>query len=88
MQSIVSVQSYRSAAHIAFKSIDYRRGAFPTDSTCPDHPREQAPAYGRRLVDRVVRQHYFSCCPGSLPVAKNSSSSSVKGSCATIQRAR
>ena len=22
--------------------------------TCPDHPREQAPACGRRLVDRVV----------------------------------
>ena len=33
VQSIVSVQSYRCAVHIAFKSIEHRRGTFPTAST-------------------------------------------------------
>ena len=30
---IVSVQSYPSVPHIAFKSIEIGRGTFPTDST-------------------------------------------------------
>ena len=33
MQSIDSVQYYRSAAHIASNSVDHRPGTYSTDST-------------------------------------------------------
>ena len=40
-QSIVDVQSYRIAAHIAPNFCVDRLGSSSTASTCPDHRREQ-----------------------------------------------
>lgn len=60
-QPIVSVQSYRIAAHFAFKLVVDRREAFPTDSTFPPtgaRPRtlEKHGGSARVRVGRVVRR--------------------------------
>ena len=62
VESIVSVQSYRSAAHIAFKSVADQRRTFPTDSTSRiTRLRKRREAALEQVgVDAAVRGH-FQC---------------------------
>jgi hypothetical protein len=56
MQSINSIQSYRSAAHIASNTVDHRPGTYSTDSTfaLTGEPLAASP------VECVVRPHVLT----------------------------